>query len=64
MANPKQFYQCGICESYHPADWDGDCRDDANRFAPFELDARFGEDQWEEVPMPGTEDEDEDEDAA
>lgn len=26
-------YECGICSCYHPADWDGDCRDDANRYA-------------------------------
>lgn len=25
-------YECGICGCYHPADWDGDCRDDSNRF--------------------------------
>ena len=28
---PK-LYECGICDCYHPWDWDGDCRDDANRF--------------------------------
>lgn len=25
-------YECGICSQYHPATWDGDCRDDANRY--------------------------------
>ena len=25
------FYECGICDSIHPWDWNGDCRDDANR---------------------------------
>lgn len=25
------FYECGICGAYHPWEWDGDCRDDANR---------------------------------
>ncbi|KKN06546.1 hypothetical protein LCGC14_1076300 [marine sediment metagenome] len=24
-------YECSICEAYHPWDWNGDCRDDANR---------------------------------
>ena len=27
------IYECGICGSYHPWDWDDDCRDDKNRFA-------------------------------
>ena len=27
------IYECGICSCYHPWDWDGDCRDDANRYA-------------------------------
>lgn len=27
------FYECGCCGAYHPWDWDGDCRDDANRLA-------------------------------
>lgn len=26
------LYECGICDSLHPWDWDGDCRDDENRF--------------------------------
>lgn len=30
------LYECGICESLHPWDWDGDCRDDANRYADAE----------------------------
>lgn len=51
---PK-YYRCGICECYHPADFNGDCRDDGNRFTADEIDAKHGDD-WEEVPMPGTED--------
>lgn len=27
------IYECGICGCYHPWNWDGDCRDDANRYA-------------------------------
>ena len=26
------YYECGICDHLHPWEWDGDCRDDANRF--------------------------------
>ena len=51
---PK-FYLCEICSCYHPADWDGDCREDANRFAMGELDEKYGWDGWEEVDIPGTE---------
>lgn len=25
------FYECGICESIHPWEWDDDCREDSNR---------------------------------
>jgi hypothetical protein len=32
---PKKFYECGICDCLHPWDWNGDCRDDANRFASY-----------------------------
>jgi epoxyqueuosine reductase QueG len=30
------IYECGICGSWHPWDWDGDCREDANRYANYE----------------------------
>ena len=49
-AKPK-FYDCGICGSYHPANWDGDCRDDAHRFDGDTLDRTYGL-NWEEVEMP------------
>jgi len=49
-----QFYECGICGHYHPIEWDGDCRDDTNRFSGNQLDDKFGQDGWEEVPMPDT----------
>ena len=29
---PHVLYECGICSGYHPWSWNGDCRDDANRF--------------------------------
>ena len=25
-------YECGICGHVHPWDWNGDCRDDENRY--------------------------------
>lgn len=56
---PRMFYECGICDHYHPADWDGDCREDANRFTADALDKMHGGDWWQDsrlVPMPGTED--------
>jgi hypothetical protein len=32
-----RFYECGICDHLHPWDWDGDCRDDLNRFTGDEI---------------------------
>lgn len=45
------YYLCGICEHYHPAAWDGDCREDQNRYTEDELDRKHGS-GWIEVPMP------------
>lgn len=37
------LYECGICSCYHPWTWDGDCRDNANRFGdPEEYAANLG----------------------
>jgi len=52
MSVKPAFYDCGICECYHPAEWDGDCRDDENRFHPGQLDDKYGVFGWDEVPMP------------
>ena len=30
------IYECGICSHCHPWNWDGDCRDDKNRYADSE----------------------------
>ena len=65
-----QFYDCGICGHYHPHSWNGDCRDDNNRFTIMELEKKYGdiierggkkllETGWNEVPMPGSEDDEE-----
>ena len=29
----KDLIPCGCCDQYHPKGFDGDCRDDANRFS-------------------------------
>jgi hypothetical protein len=50
-----KFYECGICGHCHPLTWDGDCRDDSNRFTNQELDDKYGVNGWEEVPMSGSE---------
>lgn len=44
MTKHKMFYECGCCGMYHPAQFNGDCRDDANRYAPEDL-----PDGWEEM---------------
>lgn len=51
---PTPYYLCGCCCNYHPADWNGDCREDAARFAPDELDARHTPFGWVEVDTPDT----------
>ena len=43
-----QFVECGCCDSLHPASFNGDCRDDDNRFDVSMLDERYGLDGWEE----------------
>ena len=45
------YYECGICSQLHPATWDGDCRDDTNRFNVEDLDALHGMSGWEEIDM-------------
>lgn len=50
-----KFYDCGICGALHPLKWDGDCREDAMRFADDELDQALGVFGWQCVDMPGGE---------
>lgn len=33
---PVKVYECGICDHVHPWEFDGDCREDANRYAGYE----------------------------
>jgi hypothetical protein len=50
MTKPT-FYECGICGAYHSADWNGDCREDAARIDPNDLDKKYGFDGWREIDM-------------
>lgn len=50
MTKPK-FYACEICGYAHPWNWNGDCRDNANRWSDDELDAKFGCDGYELATM-------------
>ena len=43
------FYQCGICDCLHRAAFNGDCRNDSERFAPHQLDKLYGTHGWNEV---------------
>ena len=36
------IYDCDICGACHPWDWNGDCREDENRFSPDEYAERMG----------------------
>ena len=45
------FCECGCCGQLHPVNWQGDCRDDSNRYHPDELDAIYGEGKWTEVEL-------------
>lgn len=42
-----QFSECGCCGAYHRVEFNGDCRNDAERFAPQVLDEKYGVDGWE-----------------
>jgi hypothetical protein len=33
MPSDAALYECGICDCYHHWNFDGDCRDDNNRYA-------------------------------
>jgi hypothetical protein len=32
---PDSWEECGCCDGYHPADYDGDCRSDINRWPSY-----------------------------
>lgn len=50
MSKPK-FYACEICGHAHPWDWNGDCRDNANRFSDDDLDQKYGPDGYDLATM-------------
>lgn len=52
ISGKPRFYSCGICGWYHSASFDGDCRDDSERFTSFDLDMKYGSEGWEEVEIP------------
>lgn len=36
-----KVYECGICDCYHPWEWNGDCREDAARLIDLPADAEI-----------------------
>lgn len=42
------FYECGICDHVHPWNWNGDCRDDKNRFTADQIPSDAEVRSWEE----------------
>jgi hypothetical protein len=49
MANKLPvYYLCGICGAHHPWRWNGDCRDNTNRFTYEQLDTLHGSSGWDE----------------
>jgi hypothetical protein len=46
MSTKPAFIECETCGYYHPVEFFGDCRDDANRFDGSQLDERYGADGW------------------
>lgn len=47
MKRKPLYYDCGICGHFHPWDWRGDCREDANRLTYDQLDEKHGIDGFE-----------------
>jgi hypothetical protein len=38
-----RFYECGCCGCYHLEEFDGDCRDDLNRYTLDQIDPYLDE---------------------
>ncbi len=51
LAHKPTYYECGICSAYHSVTWNGDCREDAARFNPEDLNIKHGQFGWEEAAM-------------
>ncbi len=43
------FYMCGICDHFHNALWNGDCRQDNARFTISDLHKKWP--KWDEIDM-------------
>lgn len=43
------FVECGCCGGYHTPDFTGDCRDDAHRYTPEQMEAWHGPEVWNAV---------------
>jgi hypothetical protein len=41
------YQECDWCGHYHPAGWDGDCKDDAERYSEEQLNEMHGENGWQ-----------------
>lgn len=51
MTTKPRYYDCEICGGIHPWEFNGDCRDDANRFTAEALDTKHGQHDYELLPM-------------
>jgi hypothetical protein len=49
VAGKIYYAECDICGHLHPENWDGDCRDDTERYTWEELEAKHGPygEKWE-----------------
>lgn len=43
---PVSVVECGSCNHMHLASFSGDCRDNANRLSPEQLDSHYGGNGW------------------
>ena len=46
------FVECGSCGAYHNVAYEGDCRNDDERFNIEDLNEKYGEDGWDEAWPP------------
>lgn len=51
-SKPVSVVECGSCSHMHLATFTGDCRDNANRLSPDQLDAHYGAHGWIMVDDP------------
>ena len=49
VTDGREFYECGCCGHLHPVEWNGDCRDDANRYTWDQIEG-MGVTHYEEMP--------------